>query len=366
MTTNLSIQNPILKTFYYLDIARGIAAFSVFLHHYNQQFSIFHENIGERLFSYLGTWGVTVFFILSGFCIHWSEISRRKSGMQFNWKSYISRRFYRIYPAFLICLILCSTVGIFVESNLINHVSLQAFFSHITLLSGFDVSRSTAINGVFWTVILEIHFYILYAIFQKHFTGIKRTLQTTIITVFLAVITYLASIYFFDTGVERLTIQKTFLANWWVWCLGALAAEIISSRSKFAFSNFSRRLLLTLSIVFSLALAIVPKDYISHASRFFLPWIVFVIIILLLYENNEVTIFSPLKRLGDISYSLYLFHPLVLLVGTFFSLPQVLHFVVITFSTLVLAVASYKYIELPTKFFGSRIANQYISTAGNK
>ena len=47
---------------------------------------------------------VMLFFVLSGFCIHLPIASKNRSP---NWRAYAVRRFLRIYPAYLIVLLLC-------------------------------------------------------------------------------------------------------------------------------------------------------------------------------------------------------------------------------------------------------------------
>jgi peptidoglycan/LPS O-acetylase OafA/YrhL len=98
----------------------------------------------------------------------------------------------------------------------------------------------------------------------------------------------------------------------------------------------------------------------ANASRFLLPFIAVAGIIFLLHEDSKIVIFTPLKQLGKISYSLYLFHPIALLIGTFLTLSQTLHFLVIVSIAIVMAMFSYKYVELPTNRFGYRIANKSV------
>jgi exopolysaccharide production protein ExoZ len=351
--TNTILVPKISRTFDCLDVVRGIAAFSVLIHHYNQQFPAFHQNyILDKVLSHLGTWGVTIFFVLSGFCIHWAEIIRRQSGQKFSLKQYTIRRFYRIYPAFFVCIVFCVLIGVFCKSNIIDRVSFPAFLSHITLTSSFNINNQTSINSVLWTVVLEMHFYILYGIFQKHFMGLSNTVKITTIAIALAFTTYLISVHFFDTGLVRLTIQKSFAANWWIWCLGAFAAEIISSGYKLVLSAHIRRTVLVLLIILSLAIALLPQNYISHASRFLLPFIAFAVIIVLLHENSKIQFLSLLRNLGNISYSLYLFHPIAILIGTFFVFTQAVHFIVVIIISIVMAAFIYKYVELPSKKLG--------------
>jgi peptidoglycan/LPS O-acetylase OafA/YrhL len=58
-----------------LDPLRGITALAVVVHHAAQAWRITANgtSISATMFAWLGGWGVTLFFVLSGFCIHLTE-----------------------------------------------------------------------------------------------------------------------------------------------------------------------------------------------------------------------------------------------------------------------------------------------------
>ena len=57
-----------------LDPLRGAAALAVVIHHTAQAWRVAASGVGTSvsatIFGWLGSWGVTLFFVLSGFCIH--------------------------------------------------------------------------------------------------------------------------------------------------------------------------------------------------------------------------------------------------------------------------------------------------------
>src|SRR5476649_1859072 len=87
-----------------IDILRALAALGVFY---------YHNHSGDMLAKYSGlswlrytdafgaTYAVPLFFLISGYCIHWSNIKYLKAKRSLPLKEYYVRRFLRIYPAYL-------------------------------------------------------------------------------------------------------------------------------------------------------------------------------------------------------------------------------------------------------------------------
>ena len=82
-----------------LEYLRGAASFYVFLHHWVRH--DLPEAPGLARFFVFGQAAVLVFFLLSGFVIHYATISRSP---ELSFRTYFIRRFRRIYPTFLIAL----------------------------------------------------------------------------------------------------------------------------------------------------------------------------------------------------------------------------------------------------------------------
>jgi exopolysaccharide production protein ExoZ len=178
-----------------LDWLRAVAAISVFVHHFYQQNSIFLGNkFISPLLSNFGNWGVAIFFVLSGFCIHNSRLFDIERRGGFDILQYATRRFFRIYPAFIVCVLVCFIVGQNYNSNLIKNSSLWAMLSHLSLLSGFFTDYRDGVNQVLWSVVLECHFYIIYAMLWKRFSGLKATVYMTLVAVFIGVVTFVVSV----------------------------------------------------------------------------------------------------------------------------------------------------------------------------
>jgi peptidoglycan/LPS O-acetylase OafA/YrhL len=83
-----------------LDAVRGLVAFYMLLHHYvhdNQELAFFQK------FFVFGQASVMVFFILSGFVIYLASVAQQP---EMTLRDYVVRRFRRIYPAFVLVLLI--------------------------------------------------------------------------------------------------------------------------------------------------------------------------------------------------------------------------------------------------------------------
>jgi len=152
-----------------INIARGLAAFSVFVYHYGVG-TIAAKYSGITQFNWIAIpgaiYGVTLFFVISGFCIHGSEWRRlqHRGDQRFDGRAYFRRRVLRIYPVYIFSLaISCALI-------LANGVKLCAgdIFYHVLLLHGFSQAYFNSINLVLWTISIEAFFYVIYPLWLDY------------------------------------------------------------------------------------------------------------------------------------------------------------------------------------------------------
>lgn len=135
---------------------RALAAFMVFLHHYNP----FDRSRWEGLSRVVNEFhiGVTMFFVLSGFLITYRYFGAK----EFSFRKYMINRMARIYPMyFLVTLITFSVFAILQTED-------HSFFSwilNLTFLKGFfdDFKLSGIAQG--WSLTTEEMFYLLAPVF---------------------------------------------------------------------------------------------------------------------------------------------------------------------------------------------------------
>jgi peptidoglycan/LPS O-acetylase OafA/YrhL len=138
-----------------IDLLRYFSAMLVALHHYRL------EIIGDKIFAYLGsipivgflvkngTFGVEIFFVISGFVI--IESARNKSATNF-----LSLRFIRLFPGLLISMIIVVILGELVVNPY--EAPIKSFIN--TIFLSYNLTNTKPLVIVVWTLIYEIRFYL--------------------------------------------------------------------------------------------------------------------------------------------------------------------------------------------------------------
>jgi peptidoglycan/LPS O-acetylase OafA/YrhL len=337
-----------------IEAARGCAAAAVFAHHLFQQF---WEGVVDEpwasLLRHLGAWGVDVFFALSGFCIHASRMSEVARSGSFDRRRYLARRFFRIYPALLACLLLCAWLGYLRPSHLITPAGPGAILAHLTTLSAFLVDYRTSVNQVLWTVVAELHFYLLYALLWKRFEGRHQIGMATALAILIASFAWATSVLAVSPGEVRVLLQHSFFATFWTWCLGALVAELslgsrglrTQGRAGWAFAALLAASLVTL-----------PAPAMLFSERFLLPVVASAGVYFLVRLPADIGLWRWTAPLGMVSYSLYLLHPAAIWMALGFHLDATGSTILAVALGLSLACAGYFGIESTFQRMGVRIA----------
>jgi len=115
----------------------------------------FHQvaSYGETYFiSRIGWVGVEIFFVLSGFVIANSALGEKPL-------HFLIKRALRLYPAIWICATITMMI-IFINGNPINN-SLMFSYLHTLILLPNDFGEFGWIDGVYWTLMFEVSFYLL-------------------------------------------------------------------------------------------------------------------------------------------------------------------------------------------------------------
>jgi peptidoglycan/LPS O-acetylase OafA/YrhL len=160
-----------------VDVLRGLACLAVvFFHvghfsHVAEQPSAWHHLFLP--FSFGGV-GVTMFIVVSGFCIHLSVVRKLAPavGTHSNWGRFWRRRFYRLYPPYLaaIALSLAAYFAIEATGRHDSHYQVESvgwdLLAHLLLIHNlFPAFHQGLLNGPFWSLGLEEQLYALYMAF---------------------------------------------------------------------------------------------------------------------------------------------------------------------------------------------------------
>ena len=289
---------------YQLDLFRFIAAISVVLYHYlfrgyaADDFSRLNFSEIGSFFKY-GYLGVDLFFIISGFVISLSI--KRKSLSKF-----VISRISRLYPIYWICVCLTFLVLLVFGSPRYS-VNFNQLIVNLTMFNNYFGVAS--IDGVYWTLFVEMKFYIfiigMYLIVNK----IKNIELDYLVFFWIS----LSLMYLFLNDFFVFKILNYFLIlNWSSYFIAGIIFYQIFKK------GFSVKYLTLLFISFSLSIyhAFLQTEYLEiHFETSFSSLIVggiiflFYFIMLLVSTNNLSSInSSKLTSLGMLTYPLYLIH----------------------------------------------------------
>ena len=155
-----------------LDSLTGLrwwAAFAVFLHHMGS-----FAPLPVRDFLVFGNFGVTFFFVLSGFVLTWSA----RPGLPVT--TFWWRRFARIWPAHAVALLLAVPVFYSLSPDpahwWVKPLDLGVLALSVVLLQGWwrDPSVLFSGNPAAWTLTCEAFFYALHPALHRGFTRLRR------------------------------------------------------------------------------------------------------------------------------------------------------------------------------------------------
>jgi peptidoglycan/LPS O-acetylase OafA/YrhL len=151
-----AVDRPVLRHMPQLDGLRAIAVSMV----------VWSHSMGKA-YNYLfqmgiGTLGVELFFVLSGFLISGilldiSQNAKSNGERRFGWKQFYIRRFLRIFPLYYVVLLLAV---LFNASDIRNR-----WLWHLAYLSNFYFFRGNSFGGAdshFWSLSVEEQFYLVW------------------------------------------------------------------------------------------------------------------------------------------------------------------------------------------------------------
>ncbi len=338
---------------------RGIAALYVMSFHYNYFFvALLH--VTPVRFIRMGNLGVDLFFILSGFVlahVHLNDfINDHKISLANKIKVFIQLRLARIYPlhliTFLAAVILYMAKNVS-GANIHNHESYTAIaaLANILLVHSWGGFSTLTWNGPSWSISIEWFLYLLFPFLALALGKINKWYACAVaIFSLLSAMCILKFIYHrsdmsasYDYGLIRGTGE--FICGI---CLNIISRKHLAQ-------SFSHSLATTAS-TFTLLCALIFSN--AYVAVFAMAYLIFS----LSYQEGYVAKLLSHRicvYLGTISYSLYLWHVLVLnflfspMVHGFIknatSWPAIFLWIISVPLVLLIAHLSYKYFELPAR-----------------
>ena len=359
---------------------RGLAAFFVIVSHTSRATEVTYSPNDEvsssalmSLFD-LGSFGVVLFFVLSGCTLYISNSD--KVGSKGITTFYI-KRFFRIWPVFVISIILymafrfvfsawyAEPQGHWIERQFLLPYSIYDVFSYFTFT--FNLTGPEGLfNNAYWSLPVEFQYYLIFPIIIASLKfGALGPISLSIALYFLPKF----GLYHFDSNT---VFQLAFS-----FCGGILVGYIYEKKSL----HINTFLGLSLFFFLMCTASAIGQSYITLPDLPIISGIwnwyggiaivsVFIALTTRVNFHNKIELF--LKHYGTISYSTYLYHNLfvaisVLIIINFEIYDKNLRLFITFFFTLfasyLTASVSYKYIEKPSIAIGRSMIKKY-NTAG--
>ena len=129
-----------------------------------------------------GHLAVAAFIVISGFCLELSLFAREK-GVLHSVGRFYKRRAQRILPPYYACLAISILVALNVTTHLVGipfaqylPVDWTTILTHVFLIHNFSPDWMYKINGVLWSIAIEVQLYILFPLFVSSINKIGRVL----------------------------------------------------------------------------------------------------------------------------------------------------------------------------------------------
>ncbi|WP_457329419.1 acyltransferase family protein [Rhizobacter sp. P5_C2] len=285
-----------------VDGLRGIAAMLVVLYHlYLNTETLLRPFTPDWLHTLIGSFGATgvnVFFVLSGFVISMSLRDAPLSGRYV--AMFALRRSVRLDPPYWATIILCIGMAklsalLFAELAGRGQFSAAQIVAHLFYLQ--DILGYGDISAVFWTLCIELQFYLVLVLVltAAHDPAQPRSRPILAVAALVALSLVLA------VGQIKLPVDGLFVRYWHMFALGALTCWCV-------FGDLSWRWWWALVVV-ELAVVFGSAPSLPHVA----PVLAALVLVL---SSRWVAARGWLSGalhqfLGKLSYSLYLMHPIV-------------------------------------------------------
>ena len=313
-----------------IDILRGFAALSVVVYHVIAHFNWNgFPRSGPLVWFRIGGMGVDLFFVISGFVITLSAFARLERAPYTAFvRSFARARIARIAPLYdLTCMLFLA----FIQPQLIFVPGIwRQLLSHSVFLHSWFLMHQGTIDGVNWSVSVEMQFYLLMLLIAP---WLRRANCLQIGAGALAIAwAWRAAVFWLVSPAGR----------WGVFPVFVFTTELPGMLDEFAAGILLARLLVApegqvlltrlrarpwiVPCVTAVLIATAMHIYWNHAIYWNSAWMVIlfksflaitcamvVLSACVLESRMVVRLTAPLRYLGTISYGIYLWHLLVIL-----------------------------------------------------
>ncbi|WP_176520593.1 acyltransferase family protein [Bacillus thuringiensis] len=389
------------KRYTELDSIRGLASLSVLFHHCLLCFNIFlaahfHNDSKNEFVNIIsnsplhifwaGHESVILFFILSGFVLSLPYINNKKQ----HYPTYIIKRIIRIYFPYIITIFIS---GLFftILNPKGNYSELSDWFNQMwsnpitpftiisyLLMLGFDTHN---LNTVSWSLVHEMRISFFFPLIMILITRFKRniTLLFGLIGIYCLWITF--SFLGWHISNSKIAFLIISLSNTFYYTSFFIAGAVLAKYKEFLILKlksltfyFKLMILLIALLLYTIEWNIPGLGILKYTStkiqllgiNLVIDWFITIgVLILFIFALSSTKFKNLLKmrfllHIGKISYSLYLIHPIILLLFIYLirdTLPLSSILVFVPIISVLVAHLMYKFIENPSILLGKKIVN---------
>jgi peptidoglycan/LPS O-acetylase OafA/YrhL len=294
----------------YVDGLRGVAILLVVLSHAGL----------EKIIP--GKLGVTLFFFISGYLITSLLLEEKEKTGHIHLPHFYLRRFFRLYPALLVMILLSVTATTLLQCSLTLHDITGALFYYTNYYIGWfrtPVEDCSRILDILWSLSVEEHFYLLYPFLfsiciQRVDQQQLRRFIIIVLSLCIAALAFRWQIYTSIEGAENIAGRIYFSSHTRMDSIlwGCLCALVSKYQATF-FQWLQQRTVCIIGCLLVLCSLLIPNFLYKQLFQFTTQGIGIFLILPFLQTNNHTWLVRTLTHpwlifIGKISYSLYLFH----------------------------------------------------------
>jgi peptidoglycan/LPS O-acetylase OafA/YrhL len=310
-----------------------------------------------------GRIGVVMFFAISGFVVPFSI----KLAHRYPVREFLVTRFFRLYPAYWLSI----PFGVVTTYWIFHHpFSLREFLVNLTMLEYLFHVRPAI--GLYWTLAVEFVFYVCCValvlarcITNYRVIGVLVVALTLVHVIGAIVIVQTGSGGWYETALWPLNLAVMFWGTLYRADMRGLAT-----------GRFERACTWGSAVFFVVAYPIVFAGLLGlpymHTIGYSLGVLLFIV------GTRAIRIeLAPLPWLGLISYSIYLFHPVVFNIVAYFVRPLPVdawwrnwhlgaYVLFVLLLTIAFAALVYRFVERPSIKLGRALARRWFGEPGQK
>lgn len=321
-------------------------------------------------FSHLipGGFGVTLFFFISGMLITRLLLAEFNYTNTINIKLFYLRRILRLYPALVVAIAL-STFIIWLMTGHINNSKILASLFYYINFYGIYVGFGQDISGfdplsILWSLAIEEQYYLLFPLLLLPFAGQLKKLFFILLSLTIVVVVWRTTLHLQGASSDLIYMRTdTRIDSILYGCLFTLL--IASQYGQSIVKVLSHPLCFLSGIVIILLSFIIRSDDFRDTIRYTIQGIaLFPIVATLCFSHRlshlqRIAEWPIMTQIGIFSYSLYLFHPIAIMIAEHFwgngslgithmGIKNAIGFIfTATPLAFILAISSYYFVEKP-------------------